>query len=151
MSSQDSTILFLCTGNYYRSRFAEHLFNHIAPARKLPWRAFSRGLATHYVSSNAGPISPYALEGLRSRGVTGVKIRSPIPLTEQDLVAAQHIVALKQTEHRPLMQQNFPDWIDRVEYWHVHDIDQASPNEALPEIDAAVQELLERLAVGFPG
>jgi protein-tyrosine phosphatase len=28
-------MLFLCTGNYYRSRFAELLFNHLAKQRGL--------------------------------------------------------------------------------------------------------------------
>ena len=37
-------ILFLCTGNYYRSRLAEELFNHLAIKNDLPWRAWSEGL-----------------------------------------------------------------------------------------------------------
>jgi protein-tyrosine-phosphatase len=41
----EGTILFLCTGNYYRSRFAEVLFNSVADKMGLPWRAASRGLA----------------------------------------------------------------------------------------------------------
>ena len=36
-------VLFLCTGNYYRSRFAESLFNSVAGKMGLPWRASSRG------------------------------------------------------------------------------------------------------------
>src|SRR5947199_205561 len=39
------TVLFLCTGNYYRSRFAEVLFNSVAGKMGLTWRASSRGLA----------------------------------------------------------------------------------------------------------
>ena len=39
------TVLFLCTGNYYRSRFAEILFNWHATQQELNWRADSRGLA----------------------------------------------------------------------------------------------------------
>ncbi len=39
-------LLFLCTGNYYRSRFAELLFNHLAAQVGLDWRADSRGVAT---------------------------------------------------------------------------------------------------------
>ena len=41
----EKTVLFLCTGNYYRSRYAEALFNSVAGKMSLPWRASSRGLA----------------------------------------------------------------------------------------------------------
>ena len=39
-----STVLFLCSANYYRSRFAEHFFNWLAEINGMPWRADSRGL-----------------------------------------------------------------------------------------------------------
>jgi protein-tyrosine-phosphatase len=35
-------VLFLCTGNYYRSRFAELLFNYRARSTGLAWEASSR-------------------------------------------------------------------------------------------------------------
>jgi protein-tyrosine-phosphatase len=41
----EKTVLFLGTGNNYRSRFAEALFNSVAGRMGLPWRASSRGLA----------------------------------------------------------------------------------------------------------
>jgi hypothetical protein len=37
-------VLFVCTGNHYRSRFAEALFNQKARQAQLDWRALSRGL-----------------------------------------------------------------------------------------------------------
>ena len=143
-----SKILFLCTGNYYRSRFAEHVFNHHAPAYQLPWRAFSRGLAIEMLEEDAGPISQNTLTALAARGIPlEGAVRPPIALAEQDLIAAHHIIALKHAEHHPLVTRKFPDWTERIEYWHVHDIDCASPEEALPQIEQAVQALLERLAV----
>ena len=42
------TILFLCTGNYYRSRYAEEIFNHQAGRDGLAWHAFSRAVANHH-------------------------------------------------------------------------------------------------------
>jgi protein-tyrosine-phosphatase len=39
------SILFLCAGSYYRSRFAEELFNHRAPGLGLAWSATSRARA----------------------------------------------------------------------------------------------------------
>ncbi|MGM4967020.1 hypothetical protein AB7714_26215 [Tardiphaga sp. 1201_B9_N1_1] len=47
------TVLFLCTGNYYRSRYAEELFNHLARRAGLTGRR-CRSL---WPSSGAGTIS----------------------------------------------------------------------------------------------
>ena len=147
LMTNPSQILFLCTGNYYRSRFAEHVFNHHAPAYQLPWRAFSRGLAIELLEEDAGPISPNTLTALAARGIPlEGEVRSPIALAEQDLIAAHHIIALKHAEHHPLMTRKFPAWTERIEYWHVHDIDCVAPEEALPQIEDAVRALLERLA-----
>lgn len=148
MATDHSQVLFLCTGNYYRSRFAEYLFNHHAPDYSLPWSAFSRGLAIELLKDDAGSISPHTLHGLSARGIAAEPIRSPIALSEQDLVSAHHIVALKQAEHQPLMVERFPDWVKRVEYWHVDDVEDIHPEQALPQIEAAVRELLQRLAHG---
>jgi len=35
------TVLFLCTGNYYRSRYAKILFNSKAEEMGLDWNAVS--------------------------------------------------------------------------------------------------------------
>jgi len=53
-------VLFLCSANYYRSRFAEYLFNWLAPQRGLLWRAESRGLEVDRWG-DLGPISPYTV------------------------------------------------------------------------------------------
>jgi protein-tyrosine phosphatase len=55
-------VLFLCTGNYYRSRYAEELFNHIARAEGLGWRAFSCGAADQAFPRECG-----SDVGIRSR------------------------------------------------------------------------------------
>jgi len=146
MTTDHTQVLFLCTGNYYRSRFAEYLFNHYAPSYSLCWQAFSRGLAIELLQEDAGPISPYTLHGLALRDIPIGSIRAPIALTEQDLDSAKHIVALKQTEHQPLLHSRFPGWVERVEYWQIDDIEDAHPNDALPQIESAVLALLQRLA-----
>ena len=51
------TVLFLCTGNYHASRFAEILFNTVAGKMGLAWRASSRGLAPERGLNNVGPIT----------------------------------------------------------------------------------------------
>ena len=139
-----NNILFLCTGNYYRSRFAEILFNWHAEKRGLAWKADSRGLALD--ACNPGPISRHTLDELRARGIlSDACARHPIAVTEADFSAASHIIAVKENEHRPLVESRFAKWRDRVEYWQVHDLDCALPGEAIPQLEQLVLQLLERL------
>jgi protein-tyrosine phosphatase len=138
-------VLFLCTGNYYRSRFAEIVFNLIAHEKNLNWKADSRGLTSGSVN-NTGPISLYALEALETRGIQIYdQIRFPIQLQEDDLLKANVIIALKEAEHRPLLQNSFPRWVEKVEYWHVHDLDIAPPDESLSLIEMKIGSLVQEL------
>jgi protein-tyrosine phosphatase len=137
-------VLFLCTGNYYRSRFAEGLFNHLAGQLRLGWRADSCGLALGDGETvNAGSISIYTLEAFELLSIPIAQpIRPPRTATLADLTSADLIIALKEAEHRALMRQRFPDWEGRVTYWHVHDLDQAPPHLALAEIEELVRRLI---------
>ena len=69
---KEKTVLFLCTGNYYRSRFAEILFNSVAGKMNLLWRASSRGLALERGVNNVGPMAVTAIEALEARGLRAV-------------------------------------------------------------------------------
>jgi len=138
------TVLFLCTGNYYRSRYAEILFNWHAQERGLSWRADSRGLDPD--PRNAGPMSRDTMAALRKLGIPFDKhLRLPLLATENDFESAHHIVAVKEAEHRPLIERSFFRWLDRVEFWRVHDLDCCGPEEAIPHLDREVAGLLERL------
>lgn len=141
-----NAVLFLCTGNYYRSRFAEILFNRQAEACGLSWRAESRALALDLATDNVGAISPFALQGLASRGIqTDAANRYPLQVTEDELQAAAHVVAMKEAEHRPMLAERFPAWVDRVEYWHVDDLDCAVPDATLSDVEQQVNGLLLKL------
>ncbi|BAY29764.1 protein tyrosine phosphatase [Nostoc carneum NIES-2107] len=139
-------ILFLCTGNYYRSRFAEHLFNWFATKQGLDWEADSRGLALERGVENVGTISRYALDALAVRLVNlPDNERFPLAASELDFQSATKIIALDEFEHRPLMNERFPQWVDAIEYWLVHDIDKTSPSEALLQIEKNLLQLIEQL------
>lgn len=142
-----SIALFLCSGNYFRSRFAEILFNHHAPRAGLSWRAESRGIAIDPASGNIGPISRFTLRGLAARSIPNPDpAREPLHLVEVDLRRASRVIALKEAEHRPMMARRFPGWVERVEYWHVDDIDCAEPEAAMLEIERQVLTLIAALS-----
>ncbi len=139
------TVVFICTANYYRSRFCEHWFNARAEAGGLDWRATSRGLRT-WMADGYGPIASFTVERLAVRGIhLNGSIRFPVSLSEADLQNADLVVALKEGEHRAMMTEQFPEWADRIEYWHVDDIDCATADEALPLCETNVETLVERL------
>jgi protein-tyrosine phosphatase len=137
-------ILFLCSGNYYRSRFAEAVFNHEAARAGMTWRAFSRGLAIWMIEGDLSPWTEFAMKrrGI-ARSMTGA---TRVAVAEQDLQRASRVIALKEAEHRPMMRDQFPHWEQRVEYWSVHDLDAATPEEALPASEEKVLALIRSFA-----
>ena len=139
-------MLFLCTGNYFRSRFAQLLLARRAGERGLPIVTDSAGLAESCSSRNAGPISPHTLAGLAARGLPVPAARAPRDVTAAELDAADLVIALKEAEHRPMVEQRFPDHAAKVRYWHVHDIDLVAPEAALAEVERLVEGLLDELA-----
>jgi protein-tyrosine phosphatase len=140
------TVLFLCSGNYYRSRFAEHYFNWLAVQHDLRWQADSRGLHVGR-AGNIGPISCYAREGLQSRGVLlNGHCRLPKQVLEDDLAQADLVIAVKEAEHRPAMADLFPQWVERIRYWHVDDLDCAEPVETLTQLEEQLRALATNLA-----
>ena len=142
-----NTLLFLCTGNFYRSRFAEILFNVQAARSALPWQALSRGLATELISRDYGPISLSAVNGLEQRGISlDHNVRYPIQLEEADLLQADRVIALYEAEHRPYLERRFPGWENRIEYWIVPDRDEASVDEALAMIEDNVLRLISEIS-----
>lgn len=146
MSPDYSTILFLCTGNYYRSRFAELLFNAYAVKFGLPWRADSRALALERGIYNFGPIARSVLSALAQRGLPVPEpVRFPLPLTDDELRSAKRVVALKEAEHRPLLAERHPSWVERVEYWHIHDNDVWTVEQTLTGIENHIRQLVAEL------
>jgi low molecular weight protein-tyrosine phosphatase len=141
-----SHILFLCTGNYYRSRYAEELFNHRAGTEGLAWRAFSRGVAEKGSPDNVGPMSSFSLEALQAKAILpeGAS-RYPQPCSLEDFDQAKLVIALKEAEHRPMIERRFPEVANRIIYWHVDDVEFLHPSIALAMIDDHVQNLISTL------
>jgi protein-tyrosine phosphatase len=124
---QKKRVLFVCSGNFYRSRLAEILFNHEAAVAGLGWVADSRGL-----------LDTRELKGLSENSKTYLKIvelehlaaepRDPISMSVEDLTGADLVVAMCRSEHRPMMEQKFLALAKalhksgRIRYWNIYDI-----------------------------
>ena len=145
MPKEPKIVVFVCTGNYYRSRFSEYLFNALAKKTGLEWRATSRGLQTWMVGAHEGSMSEFAAYRLAALDVPFDALRFPIQLTEVDLEDADLVVALKKDEHRAMMVEQFPAWADRITYWRIDDLDCATADASLPLCEACVRTLVERL------
>ena len=139
------TVMFLCTGNYYRSRFAEIAFNAMAARMGLPWRATSAGLALERGGGNHGPIAKTTKMAVELKGIKDpdALTRMPMPVTGEMLQGADRVVALKKDEHLPLMQERWPDFAEKLEYWHVED-----DLQALGLIERELAGLVTRLITG---
>ena len=102
-----NTVLFLCSGNYYRSRFAEELFNHMAAAHCRPWKAVSAGLNLN--PNNSGPVSDLVLHRLEKLNISPLHgDRFPRPAESFDMAGAGIVVAMSHKEHYGLMRRIFP-------------------------------------------
>lgn len=136
-------ILFLCTGNYYRSRIAEEMFNHFAAEWGLQARAFSRGLATSFEGNgNTGSFSEFALRVLTHYAITPRRSEEfPQRVTADELRDSNIVIALYQRDHAPMVAEQFPEFAEKVLYWSVPDLDEMSEDEA--------GELVYREVVGF--
>src|ERR1044071_8423841 len=111
----DRKLLFICTGNYYRSRFAEMLFNAQAAKFNLHWKADSRGIETS--TYNIGPIYPFVLTKLEMLGISIItEPRMPIQLSKSDLESDDLVIALNAVEHIPLISRRFSRWVDKIVY-----------------------------------
>ncbi len=141
------TVLFICTGNYYRSRYAEVRFNVIASRRRLDWRADSAGLRVDFAQKqNVGPMSADAVRALRRRGIDPTPhLRMPRPLTRTGLLQADRVVAMLRDEHYLMLAAQCPGWEQVVSYWDIQDRPPSDEYDPLAVIDAELEPLIDGL------
>jgi len=151
-------VLFLCTGNYFRSRFAEQWFNHCVGTRQLQesYRAGSAGLQVEVSSGNVGPMAVEAIAALGERGLVldPATLAMPRQVVEGDLELADAVVAVDAEAHRPMVQTRFPQWETRIRFWDVKDLGEGSADpiegsaDPIPQLQQRVEALLEELVAG---
>lgn len=145
-------VLFLCSGNYYRSRFAEEYFNARAQREGIRWQADSRALRRELLNKDDTVISKVTLEALERLGIAPrAASREPMVAQEDDFTAAKLIIAMNEREHRPAVEDYFPQWADAVTYWDVEDADLWEPSETISRIMEHVEDLIEQLKRSHEG
>lgn len=120
-------VLFICSGNYYRSRLAEALFNHEAAAAGLAWDAVSRGMLK---TGELRGMSEHAVGHLKESKLHHLaeEPRDPLGIDVEDLTEADLVIGLCREEHQPMVEQKFLALAralhkaGRIRYWNVYDI-----------------------------
>lgn len=121
-------VLFICSGNYYRSRLAEILFNHEAERVGLAWEAGSRGLLKAGELKGLSEHTAAYLRGAKLAHLAGEPPRDPLVLDVEDLTEANLVIALCREEHQPMIEQKFLSLAKalhkagRIRYWNIYDI-----------------------------
>ncbi len=111
----------------------------------LAWKASSRALTPEPATRNVGPMALVAIQPLEEMGIRASAdfARLPLEVTTAELDQAHLIVALKHTEHLPMLQERFPAWAEKVEFWDVDD-----DPKVLGLIEKELADLIARLIVG---
>ena len=144
-------VVFVCTGNTCRSPMAEMLLSDLAAARKLPVRAWSRGVAVAAGADES--INAKAVFALRARGVD-VRAHTPTMVSADDIARADALVVMT-ASHRARLLELRPEAAPKLHllaaFGPAPSADIGDPfGEEQPAYDeclATMAPLLERVAI----
>ena len=137
-------ILFVCTANIFRSRFAEEVFNFLAAEERIPAKAFSAGLKVgeYHVRKIHRP----ALEQLDK---LNIKPKRPnelsVHIDEVQLTKYNQLICMDKAEHKPMVLSNLKLKEFNFEYWDIIDEPKVLSDVSLPICYSKVKELLDGL------
>ena len=122
---------FVCTGNLYRSKYAEACFNYLCIKNNVTnLRAFSRGLRvqpTEHYEHGESFTFPIRLAIPTYKRMVKRKIPFCLigatnqMLDNYDCASSDKIILMNKNEHMPCMQQKHSEYLDRVECLEIGD------------------------------
>ena len=131
-------ILFVCTGNSYRSPVAEALLKKVQGNLEVE----SAG------TQPAGMIAPNARKFLERENALEKLKRTPEGIDQKNLEEYDLIVAMKQN-HKNEILRRYPQMEDRIEVWNIDDpiyLPYGSDEKVFEEIKRKVIELAESIS-----
>ena len=137
-------ILFVCTANIFRSRFAEEVFNFLAAEERIPAKAFSAGLkvGAYHVRKIHRP----AVEQLDK---FNIKPKRPnelsVHIDEEELTKYDQLICMDEAEHKPMVLSNSKLKEFNFEYWDIIDEPKVQSDVSLPICYSKVNELVDGL------
>lgn len=140
-------VLFLCTGNYYRSRLAHEYFNYCCSQQQLPYRADSRALSQDLENnSNVGNLANEVVQILTGLGIVcESQHRPPLSVTANDFATAELVFALDKDEHQSMVESDYLAVKDRIHYLNVGDVHIEPVYVAVPKLIKQVDHLISTL------
>ena len=139
-------VTFVCTGNYYRSRFAESYFNYLCDILKLDYVADSYGLAIHFADELAkehGEVSPFSRERMNYIGIPERYFeRDRKSLTKDAIENSDMVIAMDKEEHTPMIMESFPSYINQFNFFEVKDVFDWEPKQTLDETQKMVERMI---------
>lgn len=137
-------ILFLCSDNYFLSRFAENYFNSLALEQGLDCWAESRGFQIR--PNNVQAISQHAVRELERRGISIAEpFRYATVVQDADFEFFDSIIVINEEQSWPPMLANFTGCPGHIETWTIAGSNSADPSESLSVLECKVRTLVERL------
>lgn len=96
--------------------------------------------------NNPGPISTHALSALEERKINGKALnRFPLPIEEKDFMTYDKIIALSEQEHRPMLQERFLKYCDKIGFFEVGDLPLEAPKQAMDKLALLVETLAKHI------
>lgn len=128
-------ILFVCTGNYYRSKFCENLWQYLLERFDQKGEVSSSGLKPELAllwKEAFGKVSPFTTRALKVIGVPVYDDSSLHMLNQEEIYNCDKIVFINKEEHMNLLKDSglrVP--LDKIVAWDNADVDQEFPIESI--------------------